>query len=175
MATKFVHQQAARLAGDMFGEILQRKADPGGYAYVLDCLESGAKSLQEIVIEFIASDEFIERFAAHDRPASVVNHINILLLGEPLSDDQQLQSAQRGLIRAGLRAYAEQIVASEEYQLRIGPDRVPSFREHAPEGAPVSENVVKNVVADTVSVAEPAERGGRSSLIEARSRRRRRA
>ena len=42
MATRFAHEDAARLAGEVFGEILKREADPGGYAYVLDCLESGS-------------------------------------------------------------------------------------------------------------------------------------
>jgi hypothetical protein len=126
MATRFAHEDAARLAGEVFGEILKREADPGGYAYVLDCLESGSKSLQQIVVEFIASDEFIDRFVALDNLASAANLVFALLLDRPLDGEAQLQSANRELIRVGLRGYAELIVASEEYQTRVGPDRVPT-------------------------------------------------
>ena len=128
MPTRFTHDDAARLAGDVFGEILLRESDPEGYAYVLDCLESGTKSLQQIVVEFITSDEFIDRFVARELPGSTVNLINVFLLGAPLDSEQDTLIAQRVLIRQGLQHYAEQIIKSEDYQRRIGPDGIPSMK-----------------------------------------------
>jgi hypothetical protein len=127
MAKRYPHRDAARLAGEVFGRILDRQADNGGYAYVLDCLESGRKSVQQIVLEFIASDEFIDNFAASAGPEDVASLVNKLLLGRPLNSESEIQQARRQYIRLGLRHYAEQIAFSPEYMRSVGPDGVPGF------------------------------------------------
>jgi hypothetical protein len=125
MPKRYPHRDAARLAGEVFGKILDRQADPGGYEYVLDCLESGKKSVQQIVLEFIASDEFIDKFAADDSPDHTANLLNKLLLGRALNGDGELLTAKRQFIRLGLRQYAEQIAYSPEYMRNVGTDTVP--------------------------------------------------
>jgi hypothetical protein len=125
MAKRYPHKDAARLAGEVFGRILDRQADRDGYAYVLDCLESGKKSVQQIVLEFIASDEFIDKFAASGSAAHTASLVNKLLLGRPLNSDTEIQYAKRHLIRLGLRQYAEQITNSAEYMKSVGTDTVP--------------------------------------------------
>lgn len=125
MATQHPHAAAQTLAGEVFGKILNREADPGGYAYVLDCLESGQKSLQQIVIEFMTSDEFIERFALSLVPAQTVRLLHRLLLGSSPEDDEELQPSLREFVRLGLKAYVENIAGSADYADLVGPDRVP--------------------------------------------------
>src|ERR1700722_437187 len=115
MAKRYPHKDAARLAGELFGKILDRQADKSGYDYVLDCLESGKKSVQQIVLEFMASDEFIDKFAVSSNAAHTASLVNKLLLGRPLVDDTEIQRAKRQFIRLGLRQYAEQITNSPEY------------------------------------------------------------
>jgi hypothetical protein len=124
-AKQHAHQDAARLAGELFGKILDREADRGGYEYALYCLESGVKSVQDIVLDFISSDEFIDRFASNVDPGQVASRINKVLLGEPLQTDEQFQMARYHLLRFGLRIYAEEIILSRQYQETVGPDRVP--------------------------------------------------
>ena len=125
MAKRYPHKDATRLAGEVFGKILDRQADKSGYDYVLDCLESGKKSVQQIVLEFIASDEFIDKFAGSSNAAHTANLVNRLLLGRPLADDTEIQAAKRQFIRLGLRQYAEQIASSPEYMRTTGTDAVP--------------------------------------------------
>ena len=125
MAKRYPHADAARLAGEVFGKILNRQADRDGYNYVLDCLESGKKSIQQIVLEFLASDEFIDKFAAVGMPMHTANLVNKLLLGRGLHSDTELEAAKRQFVRLGLRQYAEQIANSREYKQRVGPDLVP--------------------------------------------------
>lgn len=132
MAPRYKHDQAVRLAGEVFGKILDREADREGFAYVLDCLESGRKTIQQIVLEFMSSDEFIDRFASGDDVARTASLINTLLLGRPLRDEVELQSARRELLRLGLRQYAEKLVLSQEYARRVGPDRVPGAGHSKP-------------------------------------------
>jgi hypothetical protein len=125
LTPRYKHDQAARLAGEVFGKILNREADREGYAYVLDCLEGGKKTIQQIVLEFISSDEFIDKFASSDDVAYTASLVNKLLLGRPLRDDLEFESARREFLKLGLRRYAEKLVLSQEYARKVGPDRVP--------------------------------------------------
>lgn len=127
MAKKYPHKEAARIAGELYGKILNRDADPGGYQYVLNCLENGTKTIQQIVLEFICSDEFIDRFAAGMSPANTASLLNKLLLGRALYLDMDVQVARRQFIRLGLRQYAEQIATSQEYMQKVGANNVPHF------------------------------------------------
>jgi hypothetical protein len=126
MAKRYPHKDAARLAGEVFGKILNRQADKSGYEYVVDCLESGKKSVHQIVLEFIASDEFIDKFAASSNAADTASLVNKLLLGRVLNSAAEVQTAKRQFIRLGLRQYAEQIANSPEYMRSVGTDSVPN-------------------------------------------------
>ncbi len=127
MAKQHVHNEAARLAGEAFGRILNRDADPSGYQYVLDCFESGKKSAQQIVFELITSDEFVDRFMSVDNPAENARLVQKLLLGRPMLDDGQVAEACRRLVRDGLLRYAGEIINSSDYRFLVGPDKVPGF------------------------------------------------
>lgn len=132
MPTQHTHAAAQILAGEVFGKILDREADAGGYAYVLDCLESGQKSLQQIVTEFMTSDEFIDRFITPASLAQAVHLVHKLLLGRSLNDNTQLQPALHAFVRLGLTATVENIVGSSDYGNLVGPDRVPGFGHFGP-------------------------------------------
>ena len=124
MPKRHLHSDASRLAGEIFGRVLNRAADREGFAYVLDCLEGGKKSVGQIVLEFIASDEFIDNFVARRGMGDAAKLVNKILLGRILSATE-LHFAARQLVRYGLRQYSEQIINSPEYMRRTGPDRMP--------------------------------------------------
>jgi len=127
MPKQYSHGDAARLAGEVFGKILDREADPAGYEYVLDCLESGKKTLRQIVLEFISSDEFIERFVVDCSPADTAALLNRLLLGRDFVDAEESQQARRQLVRNGLKKYTEGLAKSPEYQSQFSANTVPAF------------------------------------------------
>jgi hypothetical protein len=127
MATQHAHEEAVVLAGLVFGKILNRQADRPGYEYVLYCFESGRKSVRDIVLEFISSEEFIDRFVLDYSPAHSVELVHKLLLGHAPADERSLKQAQRRFVRLGLRKFAERIVASPEYQEETGMDEVPEW------------------------------------------------
>jgi len=126
MAKQFPFAEAEELAGRVFGEILQRDSDSGGYSYVLDCLQTGKKSLQQIVVEFISSEEYIDKFVGDDPPSVVVQTIHRLLVVSEPEGEEAMKAAQRHYVRFGLKAYAEYLIQSDEYQRSTGPDGVPS-------------------------------------------------
>ena len=132
MPKQYSHADAARLAGEVFGKVLDREADPAGYDYVLDCLEGGKKTLRQIVIEFISSDEFIERFVVDSSPGETVALLNRLLLGRDFVTTEELHEARRQLVRNGLRKYAESLAKSPEYQAQFTTNTVPAFGHTLP-------------------------------------------
>ncbi|MGD0192683.1 MAG: phycobilisome rod-core linker polypeptide [Rhizomicrobium sp.] len=127
MAKKHAHEEASRLAGELFGLILDRNADEGGYGHVLYCLESGKKSIRELVYEFMTSDEFIARFLTDSGPAAAVILVQRILLGRSPETVAELQDVQREFIRIGLARFVRNILMSEEYELDTGPNQVPPY------------------------------------------------
>ena len=125
MAKKFSYDEAAILAGEVFGKILDREADKEGYDYVLYSLESGTKSVREIVLELIASDEFIIRFLTERTHGEAAALVHRLLLGRAPDTEAAIQEEQRRFIRLGLARYAEEILNSSAYEEEVGPDKVP--------------------------------------------------
>jgi hypothetical protein len=123
MPKRHLHSDASQLAGEVFGKVLNRAADREGYAYVLDCLDGGKKSVGQIVLEFVAS-EFIDNFVAARGMGDAAKLVNKILPGRILSATE-LHLASRQLVRYGLRQYSEQIINSPEYMRRTGPDRMP--------------------------------------------------
>jgi hypothetical protein len=127
MAKKFSHDEASRLAGELFGMILDRDSDEGGYGHVLHCLEMGKKSMRELVFEFVTSDEFIARFLSAGNAGSAVTLVQKILVGHGPETQSELQEAQRDFIRIGLARYVKRILMSDEYELDTGPNRVPPY------------------------------------------------
>ncbi len=125
LATKFDFNEASVLAGRLFGRILSRNADEQGYEYALDCLQSGKKSVQQLIVEFMTSDEFIDRFVRSAGCENAVKHIHATLMGQSLGDGAELATRVRKFAREGLKRYVEDIVASAEYRRITGPNRVP--------------------------------------------------
>lgn len=127
MAKSFPHDDAAHLAGELYGMILNREADKDGFDYVLDCLESGKKLIRDIVLEFISSDEFITRFVIGSRPPDTIALVHRILLGREPDDELGPAKACCAFVRLGLERYAKGILASEEYEAAVGTDRVPPY------------------------------------------------
>lgn len=117
-------ENAARLADAIFAQILGRAADAGGRDYVRYCLEHGVKSVQQIILDLIVSDEFVDGFASGADAGETANRINTMLLGKAL-DEPARRNAVRRYLRLGLHGYAEEIILSDAYQHQTGPDKVP--------------------------------------------------
>jgi hypothetical protein len=135
MAVQHSHDDAVALAGRVFGKILDREADKGGYEYVLYCLESGRKSVRDIVFEFISSEEFIDRFVMGKSPEKSVDLIYRLLLGRVPEDEESLKHARHRFVRMGLRKFVDRVMSSPEYLEDVGQDEIPEWG-HAWDGIP---------------------------------------
>lgn len=124
MPTRHPHEAAARLAGELYGRILNRNADRDGYDYVLDSLREGKKSVRQHALEMIASAEFTNQFVNGGGPQSAARVLNKVLLGRDLGEPLLKFEAEK-YVRIGRERYAEQLTQSEEYRRLCGEDRVP--------------------------------------------------
>lgn len=126
MATRHSHEHAVRLAGDLYGKILNRNADKGGFEYVLDSLQAGRKSVRQHALEMVLSDEFKNQFLRGRNEASAVMLLNRVLLGRTLTRDRVHVDAIE-YRQVGLDAYAERLTRSDEFRKNYGDDRVPGL------------------------------------------------
>ena len=115
---------AERLAGDLYGKLLNRNADRSGYAYVLDSLREGKKSVRQHAVEMVCSQEFANRYLGGLDAGGVVTVLNKLLLGRIL-EMSELGYEVEAYRRIGREQYTEMLTRSNEYQRRFGDDRVP--------------------------------------------------
>jgi hypothetical protein len=125
MAKTFPYAEAERLAGEIFGIILDRDADPGGYRYVLHCLESGEKSVKQLVVEFICSDEFLERFVSNRPPAHTARMLTRLMLGRDFENEAESAESTRKFLLQGIKKFVQELAASREYMKEVGSNRLP--------------------------------------------------
>lgn len=124
MAKRHTYNEAARLSGELYGRILDRNADKGGYEYVLESLHHGKTTVRQHVIEMVASEEFITNFVRGRDNRTVVSLLHKILLAR-VPTNQQLPREVLVLSRVGLRTYAEGLTQSDEYRRAWGDDRVP--------------------------------------------------
>lgn len=123
-AKRHSYDDAARLAGELYGKILNRDADKAGFEHVLDSLQNGKKSVRLHAVEMIASAEFHLNFVrGKDNRSVVIVLYKILLARAPLAEDL----AQQVLVlrELGLRRYADELSTGDEYYDAWGDDRVP--------------------------------------------------
>lgn len=124
MPRKHSHPAAMKLAGDLYGKILNRNADKGGFEYVLDSLQHGKKSVRQHALEMVHSDEFANKFVRGREHRSVVLLLNKVLLGRRL-DDRLTDVETQYYRNTGLKAYAEDLIQSPDYWGAYGEDNVP--------------------------------------------------
>ncbi len=116
MRNRLSHSRASQMAGELFGRVLNRNADKAGYAYVLDCLESGTKSLKQLTVEMMLSEEYLDRFTDLGGAQQTVNRLNQILLGHAIADAAALRQAALRYTRMGLTQYVEDILRSAAYK-----------------------------------------------------------
>jgi hypothetical protein len=126
MATRHPHPAAVRLAGELYGRILNRNSDEAGFAYILDSLKEGKKSVRQHALELIESDEFRTSFVANSNGRAVVEVLHRILLGRPIAEPGVAAELQ-AYARLGLKGYAERLTKSGDYAARYGEDGVPGI------------------------------------------------
>ncbi len=126
MPTKHSHADAVRLAGALYGKILNRNADKAGFDYVLYSLQEGKQSVQQHALEMIASDEFNNKFVRGRDPKAVAILLNRILMGLTL-EGARIATEAEDFTRLGLKKYVKRITMSKEFRRKYNEDQIPGI------------------------------------------------
>jgi hypothetical protein len=100
---------------------------------VVDCLTDGKKSVRDLALEMIASEEFSIKFVRGRDADQTVALLNRILLGGKL-EAAALKLEREKFATLGQEKYVEQLTGSKEYRQYFDEDRVPSIGNQKPPG-----------------------------------------
>ena len=131
MAIRHPYPTAVKLTGDLYRYVLERVSDKGGFEYVVDCLTDGKKSVRDLALEMIASEEFGTKFVRGRDADQVVALLNRILLGAKL-EGAALKLEREKFATLGQEKYVEQLTRSTAFRQYFDEDRVPGTGNQKP-------------------------------------------
>jgi hypothetical protein len=122
---------AARLTGELYGNILQRDADHGGYNYYVDGLANDDLTLQEVIAEFFVSEEFREKFIANQTPNELARNLLRAFFGYDDATDAETKRIVAHIVESGFPATIRALLADPRYLEENGQFGIPRYIERA--------------------------------------------
>ncbi len=122
-------KEANTITGLLYGNLLHRDADKEGFTYYYNALTSKKMTLKKAIYEFICSDEFLEKFIVNQSPNELAKHmLNSLFGSRSVKAGEQKKIAQ-DLIRRGVPAVIDQLIADVRFDDQHGEFGVPKYVE----------------------------------------------
>jgi hypothetical protein len=125
MAKKLTYNMACKVAGQLYGSILQRNSDPEGFDWCVENLAAGTLSVRDIVRELCKSEEFREKFLMNDSPNEIARKLRKKLLGELNPSAEDIKETAVLLLEYDWRDAIDHLIDSYEYEQKHGNDVVP--------------------------------------------------
>ena len=125
MAKKLSYNLAYKVAGQLYGSILQRDSDPEGFDWCVNNLSNGALSAREVVRELSKSEEFREKFLMNDTPNEIARKLRKKFLGEINPAPKDIKETAVMLLEYDWRDAIDQLIDSDGYNEKYGDDGVP--------------------------------------------------
>jgi phycocyanin-associated rod linker protein len=125
MAKKMAFNQACKVAGQLYGSILQRNADEEGFNWSVDNLTNGNLSVREMVKELCKSEEFREKFMMNETPNELAKKLRKRLLGESNPQPDDVKETAVSFLENDWRYVIDDLVESHQYGAKFGEDGVP--------------------------------------------------
>lgn len=125
---KYSFEQAAEMAGLLFGNLLGRVADKVGYDFIVDQLNTGQSSVKDIVIMMLTSDEFRENFIMNNTPNELSKVLRMALLKELRPKPASIKESAIALLEDDWRKVVAGMVNSEAYGKAFGKEKIPVIK-----------------------------------------------
>ncbi|CAL1240541.1 phycobilisome rod-core linker polypeptide [Candidatus Methylocalor cossyra] len=125
MAKKLSFNVATRVAGQLYGNILQRNADPAGFDWCVEVLTNGTLSVREIVKVLCKSDEYREKFLMNDTPNEIARKFRKKFFGEANPRPEDIKETALLFLEMNWRDAMDQLLDSPEYYAKYGDDGIP--------------------------------------------------
>src|SRR5579875_2853196 len=98
------YEEASKVAGDLYGNLLQRDSDPDGFAHALEGLTSGALTTRRLVQAICTSEEFREKHVMNQTPNELARLILTCLLHEQRPAPAHIKATAMRLVEEDWRA-----------------------------------------------------------------------
>jgi hypothetical protein len=125
MAKAWSYNEACRLAGELYGNILARNSDPVGFNYTVDQLHSGRETVRDVVKRFLTSEEFREKFVMNQTANELAEKLLAQLCKKRRVKPEEIKSIAVTLAERDWRDVMEELVNGALYDEAHGEDRVP--------------------------------------------------
>jgi hypothetical protein len=125
MAKAWSFNEACRLAGELYGNILARNSDPVGFNFTVDQLNSGRESVRDVVKRFLTSEEFREKFVMNQTPNELAQKLLSQLCRKRRLSPQEIKAVAVALTERDWRGVVEELVNGASYSETHGEDHVP--------------------------------------------------
>lgn len=121
------YDEASRIAGDLYGRLLQRDSDPDGFAHALDGLTNGTLTARHLVQAICISEEFREKHVMNQTPNELARLILTCLLHERRPAPARIKTLAVRLVEQDWRAVIAEAIACDAYARAYGEDGVPRW------------------------------------------------
>lgn len=128
MTAEYSFNQAANLAGVLYGNLLGRVADKEGYDSLVDELSNGHSSVRDIVLRMLTSDEFAEKFVLNNTPNELAKRLRMALLKELRPKPNDIKENAIELLEMDWRDVVASLIDSQAYEKAFGEDGVPLIK-----------------------------------------------
>jgi hypothetical protein len=120
-------ETAARMAGQLYGNILFRDADSGGYDYYLNALQQGSAPVKEHVREFFTSQEFIHKFVINETPNQLIRNLICTFFSQKVAAPDWVEEPLTILIDKGYKEAIRYFISDKRYDDRHGLQSIPRY------------------------------------------------
>ena len=125
---KYSQVDATELVKNIYLQILEREGEPLGVGGWANFLVNGTKTVQDLVYEIGASNEYGSKFVHSETPAEAIRLMHVHFLGR---EPESVAAADRwaaSLKSIGYRETIKKMVYSSEYNHNFGKTAVPYHR-----------------------------------------------
>jgi hypothetical protein len=123
-------EQAKRLTGMLYGNILQRDADEQGFSFYCDALANDRMPLKQAIQEFYVSDEFAEKFIVNQTPNELARNVLHSFLDPKDISNADVKRVRGNLISQGLTTVVAGLLNDPRFMDRHGAYGVPRYVEN---------------------------------------------
>ncbi len=125
MPKAWVYDEACRVVGELYGNILGRDSDPDGYQYAVEQLSRGYESVRDIARRFCTSEEFREKYVMNQTPNELARRLLIRLGRHRRAEPDAIKALAVALLERDWREVISEMIDSPAFFEAFGDDHPP--------------------------------------------------
>lgn len=123
---KWSFSLASEISGQLYGKLLLRNSDRGGYEWCIEQLTTGSLTVRELVKHFCTSEEFREINLMNQTPNEFARILCKRFWGRQTEDQKEVKRLAVMILESDWRTVINYVIDSDKYKSIYGDDKVPS-------------------------------------------------